>query len=93
MNSTCLFCNETILDTDLVSKQEIYYDGIKRKSHVECAFRSVTGGIGHWMDHEKFCLQQHDSDAGFSWRQSARLAYAYYSMYKVLPDMGDIGDD
>lgn len=39
--------------------------------HRECMLRGVTGGIGHLLDHDEWCIRQGDTDAGFSYRDSA----------------------
>jgi hypothetical protein len=39
--------------------------------HRECGFRAVSGGIGHFEDHEYWCQTRHDPDGGRSRRQSA----------------------
>jgi hypothetical protein len=39
--------------------------------HKECGFRAVQGGIGHYEDHTKWCIGQHDPDGGRTRRQSS----------------------
>jgi hypothetical protein len=43
--------------------------------HRECSLRSVMGGIGHLQNHLTWCLERHDPDAGFSYRQSALMVW------------------
>ena len=40
--------------------------------HRECGLRSALGGIGHHVDHYKWCVQAGDPDMGLSYRESAR---------------------
>lgn len=47
------------------------------RAHRECMLREGIGGIGHLIAHEYWCLQQHDPDAGLTYRQSALLADCY----------------
>jgi hypothetical protein len=39
--------------------------------HRECSMREYQGGIGHWEDHERWCIGEHDPDGGRTKRQSA----------------------
>lgn len=41
--------------------------------HRECALRSAIGGIGHLLDHQHFCKERGDPDAGLDLRTSALL--------------------
>jgi len=41
--------------------------------HRVCSLRGVIGGIGHLLDHDHFCVELHDPDAGLSYRISALL--------------------
>ena len=45
--------------------------------HRECALRSVMGGIGHLVDHERYCHGEHGPDAGLTYRQSAWLVWGH----------------
>lgn len=45
--------------------------------HRECSLRAVRGGIGHLVNHAKYCGQQGDPDAGLGYRKSALLVWAY----------------
>ena len=45
-------------------------------AHHECSMREVLGGIGHQIAHDYWCVQQRDTDAGFTRRQSAQLVLA-----------------
>ena len=46
--------------------------------HRECVMRSVLGGIGHYLDHEHWCVERGDPDAGLDFRTSARLVRALH---------------
>jgi hypothetical protein len=39
--------------------------------HKECGLRAVSGGIGHFEDHQLWCKTRHDPDGGRTYRQSA----------------------
>jgi hypothetical protein len=39
--------------------------------HRECNLRAVLGGIGHLQNHLRWCLEEHDPDAGLGYRTSA----------------------
>ena len=39
--------------------------------HRECLLRSVSGGIGHLLDHHRYCVVEGDPDAGMTFRESA----------------------
>lgn len=43
--------------------------------HRECSLRSVLGGIGHLVDHERYCGGELGPDAGLSYRLSALLVW------------------
>jgi hypothetical protein len=45
-------------------------------AHRACAMREVTGGIGHLIDHDRYCVRDGDPDAGLSYRESARCVMA-----------------
>jgi hypothetical protein len=45
--------------------------------HLECALRTTIGGIGHLRDHEFWCVEKGDPDAGKSFRESALEASAW----------------
>lgn len=46
-------------------------------AHKECSLREVMGGIGHLENHELWCTQEHDPDAGLGRRQSALLVWQW----------------
>ena len=73
----CELCNEEILD------HHERADCRPLVAHRECMLRNVMGGIGHLMDHDHFCLDCHDPDAGLSYRQSALLVDEYVRVMGV----------
>jgi hypothetical protein len=40
----------------------------------------VLGGIGHLLDHAHYCLEEHDPDGGFTYRESARLVAVWVDL-------------
>ena len=46
-------------------------------AHRECQLRSVMGGIGHLVDHERYCRSELGPDAGLSYRASAVLVWRH----------------
>jgi hypothetical protein len=87
--SKCIYCGEDFNHmTDWTAGGHHYGpDGNEYICHRECAFRMVTGGIGHWMDHTKFCKDLDDPDAGFTYRQSARLVWAIHKEEGLMPEL------
>jgi hypothetical protein len=45
--------------------------------HRECSFRIAVGGIGHLVDHARYCRSALGTDAGLSARQSALLVWRH----------------
>jgi hypothetical protein len=70
----CVLCGELFVGA---------YDLDRQPMHRECGLREVLGGIGHLVAHEYWCLQRHDSDAGFTYRQSALLTDAWVHVMGV----------
>jgi hypothetical protein len=71
----CPLCDEAIEEWDVVWPQMPFYTEALKGAfdvHKECLLRSVSGGIGHWEDHEYWCVKMGDPDGGRSLRQSAR---------------------
>ena len=69
--NVCVLCDERIEALDAwVPLNPAQY------AHHECSLRSVVGGIGHQIAHDYWCVQQHDTDAGFTYRQSAKMVVA-----------------
>lgn len=64
----CILCDEVIGEYEAwVPLNSVQY------AHHCCSLREVVGGIGHQIAHEYWCLQQHDTDAGFTYHQSAQM--------------------
>ena len=68
----CVLCGELIdpLSDDWVPLNPLQH------AHRECSLREVLGGIGHQIAHEYWCIQQRDTDAGFTRHQSAKMVVA-----------------
>jgi hypothetical protein len=75
---TCVLCSQPIGDWDAWSPMNA-----QQYAHHECSLREVVGGIGHLIAHEYWCLQQHDPDAGLTYRQSALLVRAMVDVLGV----------
>lgn len=74
MIEPCLLCGEEITLTD--SPGTIGTPEGMRRMHRECSLREVMGGVGHVIAHPYWCTQKHNPDAGFSYRESARIVWA-----------------
>jgi hypothetical protein len=74
----CIYCDGPILPGD---SGGINFTG--QALHKECNLRTVVGGIGHLVDHAKYC---HDlgPDAGLSSRKSSLLAWDWFVNGKRL---------
>jgi hypothetical protein len=73
----CGLCDEPILDGEPLSPTH----GLVM--HQECGLREVIGGIGHLIDHARYCRELHDPDGGFTYRQSARLVQMWVEIHGV----------
>lgn len=69
---TCMHCGENFVDGD---QGTINLSGWAE--HKECGLRSVWGGIGHQVDHGRYCSGL-GPDAGLSKRISAILVWAQF---------------
>lgn len=70
-NENCGLCDEPLGDEKSVSKRQ--------PMHRACALCAATGGIGHMLDHEHFCVRLGDPDAGLDYRTSALLTEVFVS--------------
>ncbi len=52
--------------------------------HRECQLRTVMGGIGHLVDHERYCHGV-GPDAGLSRRRSSLLVWEWFSQTQMEP--------
>lgn len=66
----CWHCDEPFVDGD---DGGIALTGLAE--HKECGYRSVMGGIGHHIDHARYCRSDLGPDAGLTRRQSALLVW------------------
>lgn len=62
----CILCGE------MVTWEEAAFYMSARPAHPECGTRMALGGIGHLEDHQHWCLEVGDPNAGLSYRESAR---------------------
>jgi hypothetical protein len=68
----CMCCTERFTEGDAGC---IYVTGLA--VHRECSLRSVYGGIGHILDHARYCNSDLGPDAGLTYRQSAWLVWRH----------------
>lgn len=82
---TCALCREAIgiydagtfigvIAEDAISGERT---SVQEPVHKECSLREVLGGIGHNLDHDTWCTEYHDPDAGLGLRQSALLLWSW----------------
>jgi hypothetical protein len=57
--------------------------------HRECGLRSTMGGIGHLLDHNHFCHEMKDPDAGLDFRTSGLMVDLYVSRKKSYLGIND----
>lgn len=62
----CILCEEQ------VTWEEAAFYASSTPMHPECGNRAALGGIGHLTDHQRWCVEAGDPDAGLSYRESAR---------------------
>lgn len=53
--------------------------------HRECHLRGVLGGIGHQVDHERYCTLGGDPDAGLSYYESSKLVWEWFQETQMHP--------
>lgn len=68
----CVHCGEPFAEGD---NGAIMPTGFAE--HRECGYRGVMGGIGHHVDHARYCRGELGTDAGLSRRQSALLVWRH----------------
>lgn len=75
----CLYCTEPLDDGRGVryATRVLTLEG-ERWVHSECGLRMVVGGIGHHLDHERWCNREGDPDGGRTSRESALMVWALY---------------
>lgn len=72
IGARCLHCREEVADGD----NGAVLCGVAR--HRECSLRAVVGGIGHLVDHARYCRSDLGPDAGLSCRASSLLVWALF---------------
>jgi hypothetical protein len=80
MDDICPLCDEAIEEWDVIEAMGFnteQYKGVYT-IHKDCALRSVAGGIGHWENHEHWCIEKGDPDGGRTLRQSAKEVAALF---------------
>lgn len=70
---TCMTCQEHFAEGD---QGTVNLGGWAQ--HKECGLRSVMGGIGHHVDHDRYCREE-GPDAGLPTRVSAILVWHWYT--------------
>ena len=74
VGNVCVWCEEPIQEGD---NGRIAPNGYTE--HRECALRNVLGGIGHHVDHERYCRGV-GPDAGLSRRASSIMVWNLWQM-------------
>lgn len=79
----CSYCREPIEETYVPPNgaDQAYCDGYP--AHNECGLRSALGGIGHLTNHEHWCIEEGDPDAGHSYRESGVLVWNWVREYGI----------
>lgn len=101
VGDTCVWCQEKIKEGDNGRKYGGYSitldangkpEGISDlwTEHKECSFRNVMGGIGHLVDHERYCHGKLGTDAGLSRRESSLLVWEYFQTTRLKPTPAQI---
>jgi hypothetical protein len=85
LNRKCMHCREHFQPDDNGAIMETGYS-----CHRECALRSVMGGIGHIVNHARYCTEEGDPDAGFSYRASAIMVWNDFQGVKTTEAMLDM---
>lgn len=75
VGATCIWCQTTVQDGD---NGRIAPAG--HIEHRECSLRGVLGGIGHQIDHDYWCTQRGDPDAGLGYRASALMVWNWHQI-------------
>jgi hypothetical protein len=81
VGAVCMYCAETIADGD---NGAVMPTGFVQ--HRECSLRGVWGGIGHHVDHGRYCRSELGPDAGLSYRQSALLVWRHVVEHRPVTD-------
>lgn len=79
VGNLCMRCEDAIADGD---NGRVSVTG--RTEHRECSLRGVMGGIGHLVDHDRYCRGV-GPDAGLSYRASALLVWEFCQRTHLEP--------
>lgn len=71
---SCIYCGQGFREGDNGAIMPL--TGMAQ--HRECSLRSVWGGIGHHVDHARYCRGELGTDAGLSYYLSAQLVWAHF---------------
>ena len=69
---SCMYCRREFVEGD---NGAIMPHGFTQ--HRECSLRSVMGGIGHLVNHARYCRSEIGTDGGLNYRQSAWLVWRH----------------
>jgi hypothetical protein len=79
VGNICVWCQEAVQEGD---NGRIAPTGFTE--HRECSLRGVVGGIGHLVDHERYCHSE-GPDAGLSYRTSAMMVWNLWQLTEGNP--------
>jgi hypothetical protein len=80
VGNVCAWCQEAVKPGD---NGRITPMGFTE--HRECSLRTVIGGIGHLVDHARYCHGELGTDAGRSRRESSLLAWEFFQQTRLAP--------
>lgn len=75
VGETCIWCQTRVQEGD-----NGRISPLGQIEHRECSLRGVVGGIGHHVDHERYCHGDLGPDAGLSFRASAMLVWNWWQL-------------
>lgn len=73
VGAMCMFCRDPVQEGD---NGAIMPNGFVQ--HRECALRTAMGGIGHLVNHTRYCRGELGPDAGLTYRASALLVWRLF---------------
>ncbi len=73
----CELCKEEILPDE--NKADVK----TMDAHRECCLRMALGGIGHFTNHQLWCVERSDPDMGLTLRQSALAVDQWVADYGI----------
>ena len=76
----CGYCREVIVEGESGTYTTMLWaqGPMLEPVHKECSLRMVLGGIGHHLNHTRWCVEQRDPDGGMTFRESALLVWQLY---------------